>query len=410
MKKSIELRKALAVLETEMGTILSTAKTENRDLNDSEQTNFDEKFNKVDELKRSIEAAERVESFEARKAGSAPAIITNPKEVYTLMGHIEAVRSGKLEGIYAEAQAAGVAELKRAGVSANSNAAYIPSNYRDFSVTGDAGAKGGNTVATDKGSIITSLFEGSLLNKMGVTRFLGLEGNLDLPKGGKVTSAWVTENQEVSGSDHNIGQIELRPNRLATRMVISNQLLTQSSSDIEAYLRTEIEKSIQKALDEKYVEFLLASNDVASVVNGASGSAMTYDKVQEFIQKVGESEADMANAKFVINFAVHSALKKLKMDAGSGRFVLEDGRLDGYEFIASNRIPKNLSKGGTNNLSAMIFGDFSTGICAGWGAIEILVDPYTAAAKGQTVMNVGSFWDLKDQYAEAKAVSKDVVA
>lgn len=409
MKKSVELRKQLAELENEMKNILNSAKVENRDLNETEQVSFDEKFEKVDTLKRSIEQAEKVEKFEARMAGETPAINTNKSnEKYSIVGHINAVRSGRLDGIYAEAQAQGEKELRNAGVAVNPNAAYIPSNYRDFSVTGDSGAKGGNLVGTDKGSIIESLFEGSLLDKMGATRFLGLTGNLDLPKGGKVTSVWRTENQEVTVSDHNIGQIELRPNRLATRMNVSNQLLIQSSSDVEAYLRREIEKSIQKALDEKYIEFLLGSTDVIQVVNGVNGGALTYPKIQEFIEGVGKAEADVANAKFLINYDIHTALKNLKMDAGSGRFVLQDGRLDGFEFVVSNRVPSNLTKGTGTGLSAMAFGDWSESIVAGWGAVEILVDPYTRSAFGQTVMNVGSYWHLSDMRPEAKAVSKDI--
>jgi HK97 family phage major capsid protein len=389
---------------------LDSVKAENRDINSAEQLNLDEKFNKVESLKRSIDSSEKIEDFEARQAFNAPVLKSN-KEVYSIVGHINAVRSGKVEGIFAEAQAQGEKELRDAGVAVNPNAVYIPSEYRDFTVTGDTGNKGGKLVATEKGSIIESLFEGSLLSKLGVTRFLGLTGNLDLPKGGKVVSAWYSENAEVSATDHNIGQIELRPNRLSTRMNVSNQLLVQSSSDVESYLRNEIEKSIQKALDEKYIEFLLASADVEEIsVTGAtfSGGPLTYDKVQEFIEKVGQSEADMANAKFLINYDIHSSLKQLKMDSGSGRFVLQDGRIDGFEFIASNRMPNNLTKNSGTNLSAVAFGDFTTGIVAGWGAVEILVDPYTRAANGQTVMNVSSFWDLKDQYAEAKAVSKDV--
>ncbi|SIS88652.1 phage major capsid protein [Belliella pelovolcani] len=410
MKKSVELRKKLAELETEMKGILETAKTEKRDLSADEQTKFNDKYKDIEDLKVKITDAENVEAFEARMANNAPSIKTDKsKEAYTIMGHINAVRTGKVDGVYAEAQAEGEKELRNAGVAVNANAVYIPSNFRNFTVTGDDGAKGGNLVETAKGGIIESLFEGSLLDKMGATRFLGLTGNLDLPKGGKVTSAWYTENGEVSAQSHNVGQIELRPNRLATRMNVSNQLLIQSSADVEAYLRNEIQKSIQKALDEKYIEYLLGA-DVLPVEMGVNGGAIDYAKVQEFVEKVGKAEADVANGKYLINYDLHSFLKTLKMDSGSGRFVLQDGKLDGFDFVVSNRVPSNLTKGTGTGLSAMAFGDWSESIVAGWGAIEILVDPYTRSQFGQTVMNVGSYWDLKDLRPEAKAVSKDIDA
>lgn len=410
MKKSVSLRKQLAAIEAEMKELLSNAKTEKRDLNQEEQTDFNKKFDQVESLKLDIANAEKTEAFEARMAGNAPVIKTNKTESYSILGHINAVRSGKVDGIFAEAQAEGEKEVRNAGISVNSNAIYIPSNFRNFSVTGDSGAKGGNLVATEKGSIIESLFEGSLLDKMGATRFLGLTGNLDLPKGGKVTSVWRTENQEVSASDHNIGQVSLRPNRLATRMNVSNQLMAQSSSDIEAYLRGEIEKSIAKALDEKYIEYLLASADVQNVAMGVSGDTITYAKVQEFIEKVGKAEGDVENSKFLINYDLHSALKSLPKDAGSSKFVLEDGRIDGFEFIVTNRMPSNLTKSGGTGLSAMAFGKWSDAVVASWGGIELIVDPYSRAQFGETVLNLNSFFDLKDIYAESKAVSKDIVA
>ncbi|NHE57961.1 phage major capsid protein [Cyclobacterium plantarum] len=415
MKKSIQLRKELAELDKEIKALLDSAKKENRDFSNEEKENFDTKFNEAEELRTKIADAEKIEAFEARMATTqgvnVPNINTNKGERYSLLGHINAVRSGKVDGVFAEAQKEGEKELRNAGVSLNSNAVYIPTNYqRDFSVTGDSGTKGGNLVGTDKTSIIESLFEGSLLDKVGATKMLNLVSNVDMPKGGAVVSSWRTENQTVVSSDHTIGQVELRPNRLATRMPVSNQLFIQSSASVEAYFRGEIEKSIQKALDSKYVENLLASADVQGVVNGTNGAALTYAKVQEFIELVGKSEADTDVAKFLINWDVYSALKVLEKASGSDKFVLADGKVDGFDYVVSNRVPNNLTKGTGTDLSAMVFGDFTSAVVAGWGTIEIITDPYTAAADGQTIMNVNSYWDLKDMYFEGKSVSKDIIA
>lgn len=415
MKKSIELRKQLKAIESEMTGLLDVAKTEERAFSEAEQTDFDAKFEKVEALKRSIESAEKVEAFEARQAANAgisvPNVSTGKREAYSLVGHIDAVRKGKVEGVYAEAQAQGEKELRASGVTPDGNAVYVPANYvRDFTVTGDSGAKGGETVATQTTGIIESLFEGSLLNKLGASKMLGLTGNVKMPKGASVVSTWVTENGTVAKSDHNIGAINLTPNRLATRMFVSNQLLIQTSGSVETYLRKEIEKSIQKSIDEKYIAYLLADSTIQAVVNGTDGAALTVAKVNEFIELAAKADADLDKAKFLINYDIYSALKALPKASGSDRFMLENGMIDGFSYVASNRVPSNLTKGTGEDLSAMVFGDFSSAIVAGWGAIEILVDPYTAAADGETILNVGSYWDLKDAHAEAKAVSKDIVA
>ncbi|WP_200974436.1 phage major capsid protein [Echinicola sp. 20G] len=415
MKRSVELRKQLAELDKEIKGLLDSAKQENRDFSNEEKETFDAKFKEAENLREDIARAEKAEEFEARQASEfgakAPTIQTRSKEKYSIIGHINAVRSGKIDGVFQEAQSQGEKELRDSGVSVNANAVYIPANYvRDFSVTGDSGAKGGNLVETKKGGIIESLFEGSLLSKVGAGRMLGLVSNIDLPKGGSVTSSWVTENQAVSATDHNIGNIELRPNRLATRMNVSNQLFIQSSESVDTYLRNEIEKSIQKALDEKFISNLLASSDVQAIVNGTDGAALDYAKVMEFITKVGKTEADVAAAKFLINWDTYGALKALKKVDSNERFVLDGDVIEGFDYVVSNRVPSDLTKGTGTDLSAMAFGDFTNTIVAGWGAVEILVDPYTSAGSGQTIMNVGSYWDIKNKYDEGIALSKDIVA
>ncbi|MDR7130694.1 HK97 family phage major capsid protein [Algoriphagus sp. 4150] len=416
MKKSVELRKKLNDLEKEIKSVLDSAKAENRSLNEAEQTNFNTKFDEAEGLKTEITNAERVEEFEARMAANqgvnVPNVVTRSTEKYSLMGHIDAIKRGKVTGVFAEAQAEGERQLTEAGIAINSNAAYIPSNYRSFSVTGDSGAKGGNLVETNKGSIIEALYEGSLLDKVGATKMLSLVGNVDLPKLGRVVSTWVGENATVSDSDANIGQIELRPNRLATRLPISNQLLIQSSQSVEASLRKEIERSIQKELDEKFIANLLAATDTQAVINGTNGLALTVEQVQKFVELAGKAEVDIEFAKYLINYDVWSSLKALPKAVGSDKFILENGLIDNMPFVLSNRVPSNLEKGTSGEtLSAMFYGDFSSTIVAGWGsAIEILVDPFSNAAKGETVLNIGTYWDIKDKHYEGKVVSKDIVA
>lgn len=407
--KSIELKQVRNQKLVSMGELIDSKNAESRDFTETEKDTFDKLDAEIRDLDTKIENAEKEEAYKLRMAAKAPAVTATSKERYSLIGHINAVRSGKISGVFAEAQAEGEKQLRDAGVSINPTAAYIPSNYRDFSVTGDSGAKGGDTVATSVTGIIESLFEGSLLDRLGATRMLGLVGNVKMPKGAAVVSSWVNENATIAKSDHNIGSIDLTPNRLATRMHISNQLLIQTSGSVEAYLRREIEKSIQKALDEKYISYLLASANTQAVVGGTDGAALTVAKVHEFIEKVGKAEADVAASKYLINYDVHTALKSLPKASGSDKFMLEDNLIDGVPFVVSNRMPSNLTKGTGTDLSAMAFGDFSTAILAGWGAVEILVDPYTAAADGQTVMNVGSYFCLADSHEEGKAVMKDIV-
>src|SRR5690606_37052010 len=116
MKKSVELRKQLSTLDMEIRSILDLVKEEKRSFNDAEKTDFDAKFEQAEELRSQIKDAEKVEAFEARTAGNtgvaAPSLITGKGSQYSIVGHINAVRSGKVDGIFAEAQAEALQELR----------------------------------------------------------------------------------------------------------------------------------------------------------------------------------------------------------------------------------------------------------------------------------------------------------
>src|SRR5690554_1405224 len=413
MKKSVELRRQLAAIDTELKGLLDTAKGESRSFNDAEKGSFDTKYSEAEELRGQIADAEKVESFEARMAANsgvtAPNIKSNKVEDYSIVGHINAVRSGKMDGIYAEAQAEAINELRNSGVAVNetANTVMVPSQ-RTFAAS--AATKGANLVPTEKVGLIESLFEGSLLQKVGANYMTGLVGNVDLPKVGSFDSAvWADENAVVAKKSGTIENIPLRPSRLAAPYVLSNLLLIQSSPSIDAIVRGEIQKKIQKALDEKFIEYMLASAVSGSVVGGANGAALTYAKVLEFAQKVGESEADLDRAQFIINHKVLSALKQLAKGS-TDNLVIADGRLDGHGYVASNRVPSNLSKGTGTALSAMLFGDFSSVVVGQWGGLMLTVDPYTMADAGATKLTVNSYFDIKDRYLEAKVIAKDIVA
>ncbi|MBS9525918.1 phage major capsid protein [Litoribacter alkaliphilus] len=412
MKKSVELRKQLSELDKEIKGLLDSAKAESRNFTESEQTTFDSKYEEAEALKRSIEQAEKVEAFEARQAGNVGVTapnVTKSKEAYSIIGHINAVRSGKLDGIFAEAQAEAVNELRSAGVAVNetANTVLIPAS-RSFAA--GATTKGEALVGTEKVGLIESLFEGSLLQKAGAQYMTGLVGNVDMPKVGTFDDAvWADELEKVGKKSGTIGTVPLRPNRLSAPYVLSNQLLIQSTPSIDAVVRGEIQKKIQKALDERFVALMLASGEVKGVEMGANGGAIDYAKVMEFIQNVGESEADMSNAKFLLNYKIYSAVKQLAK-GNTDNLVLVDGKLDGFDFIASNRIPSNLAKGTGTNLSAMLFGDFSSVVVGQWGGIALTVDPYTLADEGATKLTLNSYFDIKDRYENAKAVAKDIEA
>ena len=70
------------------------------------------------------------------------------------------------------------------------------------------------------------------------------------------------------------------------------------------------------------------------------------------------------------------------------------GVIDGYEVGVTSNVPSDLDKGSSTGVcSALIFGDFSQVVCAQFGGIELIVDPYTNARTGTISYTVNQFLD-----------------
>ncbi len=95
----------------------------------------------------------------------------------------------------------------------------------------DAGAYGGNTVATDVLGPIDYLRPKPVVQSLGAVFITGLQGNVQFPKNnGGVTATWEGEVDEVDNTKTAWGKIEMKPRRLAVSVLISLQNLMASPS------------------------------------------------------------------------------------------------------------------------------------------------------------------------------------
>lgn len=404
-----ELKQLRHTKLAEMGNLIDSKDAENRDFTDVEKSKFDALDAEIRDLDSKIEQAEKEEALKARMVkNEGPVITKKENRTYSIVEHINQVRESKLDNFYADIQEKGISELKERGAyEANKFSVAIPADVvRTLSVTGDSGAKGGELVQTDKVGFLFELMEGSLIQRLGVTVLNGLTNNIDMPKQkNSMDAVWADENDNVGNIDFEVGSVPLRPTRLVAPYAISNKLLVQTAA--ESIVRQELQRKIRKALDTKFVETLLAQAGTIPVVMGADGDDLTYAKILEMIQKVGEASENIDAAKFLINFKTWATLKQTKIDAGSGQMVLQDGRLAGWDFVASNYMPSDIEKGNGDNLSALAFGDFSRCYLGNYATLELVIDPYTLANSGKTKIVSNSFHGFANTYPEAISIIKD---
>lgn len=289
---------------------------------------------------------------------------------------------------------------------------------------------GGNLVATDllAASFIELLRNKMLLRRLGAQVIGGLVGDIAIPKQtGGATAYWVGENTAItSESQQAIGQVAMAPRTVGAYTDISRKLIIQASIDVEAFVRNDLATVLALAIDLAGINGLgsgsnqplgiLQTPSIGAVAIGTDGGVPTWSHIVDLETEVAVDNADIGSLAYLTNARVRGKLKKTFTNTTYGEIPIWGrglepgfGELNGYNSGVSNQVPSNLTKNGGSSLSAIIFGNFSDYIIAEWGAIDILIDPYTGGAAGTLRVRVLQDVDGACRRAESFAAIVDAV-
>ena len=306
---------------------------------------------------------------------------------------------------------------------------FVPNdvtNKRDLTV-GTATA-GGNLVSTDllSDSFIDLLRNRMLVRSMGARILGGLVGDVAIPsKTGGATSFWVAESGSPTETQQTLGQIGMTPKTVGAFTDISRKLLLQSSIDIEGLVRTDLATVLALAIDSAAINGTGATNQPTGILNtagigdvagGTNGAAPTWANIVALWKAVAASNAAFGSLGFLTTTNAAAKLMTTEKATGTAQFVWpdfpgEDGlaRLAGFRAGVSEQVPSNLTKGSGTALSAIIFGNFADLIIGEWGALDVLVDPYTGGTSGTTRVRVLQDIDILVRHAESFSAMKDAI-
>jgi HK97 family phage major capsid protein len=418
MKTIAELRDERSNLKNELDGILSSAESEKRELKDAEESRCDEIVAEIKSLDGKILKADERKNARVKEATDARRTErkrgeerekANIAKQYSFSRALRSQLTGKqLDGVEAEVQREAELEARSSGLNVEGTAVpsfMIDLQKRDFTVGGNSGANGANTVSTDVGDLVPALRPRLQVQALGANVLTGLTGNLSIPKQDDLLNAvWEGEQDAAAETVAAISKLDLTPNRLAAFSNVSRQLILQSNESVEAFIRSELESAISRAGDAAFINgtgsgqpqgILGGASADTLVALGANGAVPTRDALVDMIGKIDEANADVDNMSFLMTPGMRSKLMKTKTDAGSGMFVIEDrDSVLGYNLAVSTQVPSNLTKGSASAIChAIIFGNFRDYIIANWGGVDIIVDPYTLAKQATVQLVVNSFWD-----------------
>ncbi|QKN42046.1 major capsid protein [Escherichia coli] len=257
-------------------------------------------------------------------------------------------------------------------------------------------AAAGNTKATLEAitdeklmteSYIEMLMPESVLGRLGVTVYSGLNSPTAIPKMTKSSVdafGFVDENGAAPESKAEFANVKLSPKTFAGGNPISRQSLKTVPG-----IATLITDHINKAVRIKLEQLILSDKEnargpaglVKQLVDGGrveKKAAFSYKDFLKEIAALTDAGVPAQAIKFAMSGATAAELESTLKDNGVSGYIIENGKLAGYEVVTSGVIPAD----------HIVLGDFS-GITIGeWGGLELDMDDTTYRAQSAIVPRI----------------------
>ena len=256
----------------------------------------------------------------------------------------------------------------------------------------EAATYGGEAVPTETYDLLGALRDKLVVAQLGA-RMINATGNIEVPKYSGSNVTWESEIGDAKDGAGKFKSVKLSPKRLTAILPISKQFLIQTSDTAEQVLRDDLIAAISEKL-QRTIFGDGAGDDVtpAGLFNGVSedATAFTYaDAVN--MEELLEARNVNGQYKYVMHPTAKALLRTTNIDKGSGKFVFADNQVIGVDAYSTNSV---VNRG-------VIVGDWSNLYVATFGALDLTVDPYTAAAKGQVILTVNAYVDYAPVRDEA---------
>lgn len=275
---------------------------------------------------------------------------------------------------------------------------------RDMSTK--TGAAGGYLVGTQVlgGSFIESLENALIVKELGAIILRDLVGDLAIPKQtGGSTCYWIGEGNDIDAeSQAAIGQVALRPKTVGSFTDITRKLIIQSSIDAEAFVRNELALRLALGIDAAALAGtgangqplgILATTGIGSVTL-ATANTPTHGEICDLWSQIAVDNALVGSLAYAAGATIAGKMMQTPVDVGSGRFVLQDGRLsNGYSFMMSNAVTAKY----------LLYGNWRDLVIGEWSGVDINVDTATLSKSGGVRVVALQDVDVAVRHAESFA-------
>ncbi|EPW2052972.1 phage major capsid protein [Escherichia coli] len=303
------------------------------------------------------------------------------------------------------AMAAGAAMQR--GRAARGGSVFVPAAA--LRAASEGNTKATLTAVTDEKllteSYVEMLLPQSVLGRLGVTVLSGLNAPIAVPK---MTASsvdafgFVDENGAAPESKAEFTNVKMAPKTFAGGNPISRQSLKTVPN-----IATLITDHINKAVRIKLEQLILSdkANDrgpkglVKQLVDAnrvAKKTAFSYKDFLKEIAALTDAGVPAQSIKFAMSGATAAELESTLKDNGVSGYIIENGKLAGYDVVTSGVIPAD----------HIVLGDFSGIMIGEWGGLELDMDDTTYRAQSAIVPRIWVDLDFTVVQPEALKVLK----
>ncbi len=285
------------------------------------------------------------------------------------------------------AMAAGAAMQR--GRAARGGSVFVPAAA--LRAAADGNTKATLTDITDEKllteSYVEMLLPQSVLGRLGVTVLSGLNAPIAVPK---MTASsvdafgFVDENGAAPESKAEFANVKMAPKTFAGGNPISRQSLKTVPN-----IATLITDHINKAVRIKLEQLILSDKDntrgpkglVKQLVDAGRVTKKAAFSYKDFLKEIAaltDAGVPAQSIKFAMSGATAAELESTLKDNGVSGYIIENGKLAGYEVVTSGVIPAD----------HIVLGAFDGIMIGEWGGLELDMDDTTYRAQSAIVPRI----------------------
>lgn len=372
---TVEYMDAINQLVKRNHDIISLAKSENRELSEEEEKEFDENQEEVkeltdekDELEKSLEEPQKEEDKE-EKSKTNTNISRDNKMKNSNYSLIEEIRSSI-----------------KTGEQIRLDRAYTVQS------------EGEDLVQTDVFNVLEPLRAKLALVEAGAHFMSGLKGDVQLPVMTAGNVAWAGETADASDGAGSFTNVTLSPKRLTAYCEVSLQLIQQDTVGAEEAIRNDLIKNIAEKIESTVLSYAAGTSTQPAglAYNVAYTTVADYGDLCDLEAALEEANV-YGDMHYVLSPKAKATLRSTIKGTNNSGFIMEQNEVDGVPAVTTSNVPAKY----------FYYGDFNDVWIGTWSDVILdVVRDSASLKKGCVTLVVNMYVDAKKVREQSIAVGK----